>query len=103
MRVFIGADILRPWGIVQSHCCGFSRMTQNKLKKTLPIIPFYNTLNLDTANSKDAFSLAEQNELIPLILSRIDGLELFLQEYVVDVRYLRKLTTADNNLNNQTP
>ncbi|CAB4402326.1 unnamed protein product [Rhizophagus irregularis] len=82
-----GADMSRPWGVVQSYCCGFPRSTQKKLTTTLPTIPFFNTINPDIKNrpSKHALSLAEQNELI---LTRIDSLELFLQEYVVDVHYL---------------
>ncbi|CAB4495227.1 hypothetical protein RhiirA5_412867 [Rhizophagus irregularis] len=100
-----GADTLRPWGAVQLYCCGFSRLTRKKLKTTLPTIPFFDTMDLNTKNhpSRHALSLAEQNELI---LARIDSLELFLQEYVVDVRYLDGLrdglptTNIMNNLNN---
>ncbi|RIA84945.1 hypothetical protein C1645_831519 [Glomus cerebriforme] len=85
--LLFGADALRPWGLVQSYCCGFSRKTQKHLGDSLPIIPFFDTSELNTKHhpSKHALSLTEQNELI---LSRIDSLELFLQEYVVDVRYL---------------
>ncbi|CAB5093648.1 unnamed protein product [Rhizophagus irregularis] len=109
-----GADTLRPWGVVQSYCCGFSRLTQKKLRTTLPTIPFFNTINPDVKNhpSKYALSLTEQNKLI---LERIDSLELFLQEYVVDVHYLNDIreqlakpratltSTTDimNNSNNQ--
>ncbi|CAB4487184.1 uncharacterized protein OCT59_001273 [Rhizophagus irregularis] len=113
--LLFGADTLRPWGVVQSYCCGFSRLTQKKLEKTLPTIPFFDTINPDIKNhpSKHALSSAEQNKLI---LTRIDSLELFLQEYVVDVHYLNGIrdklskeratltSTTDvmNNLNNQT-
>ncbi|RGB28215.1 hypothetical protein C1646_768108 [Rhizophagus diaphanus] len=113
--LLFGADTLRPWGVVQSYCCGFSRLTQKELGKALPTIPFFDTINPDIKNhpSKHALSLAEQNKLI---LTRIDSLELFLQEYVVDVHYLNGIrdklskesatltSTTDvmNNLNNQT-
>lgn len=103
LYLFIGADTLRPWGIVQLYCCGFSRLTQKKLGKALPIIPFFDTSYADPSTHN--LSLAEKNEL------RIKCLELFLQEYVVDVQYLNKLSesratstsTTDtmNNLNNQ--
>ncbi|CAB4416567.1 unnamed protein product [Rhizophagus irregularis] len=88
--LLFGADTLRPWGVVQSYCCGFSRLTQKKLRTTLPTIPFFNTINPDIKNhpSKHALSLTEQNKLI---LERIDSLELFLQEYVVDVHYLNDI------------
>ncbi|RIA84961.1 hypothetical protein C1645_831537 [Glomus cerebriforme] len=78
--LLFGADKLRPWGITQLYCCGVSRLTRNKLKKTLPIIPFFETSYLDVDNHllKNDLSLAEQNKL------RIDSLEIFLQEYVVD-------------------
>ncbi|RGB23699.1 hypothetical protein C1646_774134 [Rhizophagus diaphanus] len=80
-----GANTLRPWGAVQSYCCGFSRSTQKKLKNALPIIPFFDTTHNDNFKNYSPdreLSLAERNEL------RISGLELFLQEYVVDVHYL---------------
>ncbi|POG76549.1 hypothetical protein GLOIN_2v1768947 [Rhizophagus irregularis DAOM 181602=DAOM 197198] len=112
-----GADALRPWGIVQLGCCGFPRSTQKKLEKTLPLIPFFDTSRTDTKDhlSNHGLSLAEKIELIPLLQSRIDSLELFLQEYVVDVNYLNGIrnklsrsratlnSTIDtmNNLNNQ--
>src|SRR5437764_7242345 len=83
-RFFIGADMFRPWGVVQLHCCGFSRMSRKKLMKTFPAISFFDALKPDDKdhNSRDVFSLAEQNRL------RLDSLELFLQEYVIDVNYL---------------
>ncbi|RIA84954.1 hypothetical protein C1645_741947 [Glomus cerebriforme] len=93
-----GADTLRPWGIVQSYCCGFSRVTQKKLRVVLPAIPFFDTLNPSPINHAQNhyadLPLAKQNELI---LSRIDSLELFLQEYVVDVQYLDGIRKNDRN------
>ncbi|CAG8598639.1 8112_t:CDS:2 [Rhizophagus irregularis] len=98
-----GANTLRPWGAVQSYCCGFSRSTQKKLKDALPIIPFFDTTHNDNFKNYSPdreLSLAERNEL------RISGLELFLQEYVVDVHYLdgiRKTTlnSTTNTINDQ--
>jgi hypothetical protein len=109
---FIGADQLRPWGIVQSYCCGLSRLTRKRFQKTFPIIPFFDTSYTNTKNrdsSNHDLSLAEENEL------RINNLELFLREYVVDVHYLdgirnklvksgetsNSATDTMNNLNNQ--
>uniref|UniRef100_U9SRW1 Uncharacterized protein n=1 Tax=Rhizophagus irregularis (strain DAOM 181602 / DAOM 197198 / MUCL 43194) TaxID=747089 RepID=U9SRW1_RHIID len=97
------ANTLRPWGAVQSYCCGFSRSTQKKLKDALPIIPFFDTTHNDNFKNYSPdreLSLAERNEL------RISGLELFLQEYVVDVHYLdgiRKTTlnSTTNTINDQ--
>ncbi|CAG8676020.1 6337_t:CDS:2 [Rhizophagus irregularis] len=90
-----GANILQPWGAVQSHCCGFSRLTQNKLKDSLPTVPFS-----DDPNTKDqinSLSLAEQNKLF---LLRLNSLELFLQEYVVDVQYLDRIRDNVDTTNN---
>ncbi|GBB97460.1 hypothetical protein RclHR1_00030017 [Rhizophagus clarus] len=91
-----GANTLRPWGAVQSYCCGFSRLTQKKLKDSLPIIPFS-----DDSDIKDhqinSLSLAEQNKLL---LTRLKSLELFLQEYVVDVQYLDRIRDNANKTNN---
>ncbi|GBC04962.1 hypothetical protein RclHR1_05970019 [Rhizophagus clarus] len=86
--LLFGASQLRPWGIVQLYCCGFSRLTQKKLMKTLPMIPFFDTsyTNIKNDDSSDHdLSLAEKNEI------RIKSLELFLQEYVVDVNYLNNI------------
>ncbi|PKC67629.1 hypothetical protein RhiirA1_458175 [Rhizophagus irregularis] len=79
-----GADTLRPWGAVQSYFCGFSRFTQKKLKKIFPIIPFSDTSykNFKKYPPYHELSSDEQTEL------RINSLELFLREYVVDVHYL---------------
>ncbi|CAB4416561.1 unnamed protein product [Rhizophagus irregularis] len=99
--LLFGADTIRPWGIVQSYCYGFSRLTRRKLKETLPIIPFYDKSYTDANHD---LSLDEKIELIPLLQSRIDSLELFLREYVVDVNYLDNIqnrSVSSNNLNNQ--
>lgn len=87
---------MRPWGAVQLYCCGFSRLTRKKLKTTFSTIPFFDTIDPDIKNhpSRRALSLAEQNELI---LARIDSLELFLQEYVVDVHYLDGIRNSLSN------
>ena len=83
--------MFRPWGIVQTHCCGFSRISRKKFVKTFPIIPFTGYSNPDDKNhhSRDILSLAEQNRL------RIDSLELFLQEYIIDVNYLNGIRSGN--------
>lgn len=70
-------------------------MTQNKLKDSLPTVPFS-----DDPNTKDqinSLSLAEQNKLF---LLRLNSLELFLQEYVVDVQYLDRIRDNVDTTNN---
>ncbi|PKY16278.1 hypothetical protein RhiirB3_428620 [Rhizophagus irregularis] len=91
-----GAKTLQPWGVVQSYCCGFSRLTQNKLKDSLPIVPFSDDPNTK-GHQINSLSLAEQNNLL---LSRLNNLESFLQEYVVDVKYLDRIRDNMNTANN---
>uniref|UniRef100_U9TVB5 Uncharacterized protein n=1 Tax=Rhizophagus irregularis (strain DAOM 181602 / DAOM 197198 / MUCL 43194) TaxID=747089 RepID=U9TVB5_RHIID len=83
-RIKDSADTLRPWGAVQSYCCGISRFTQKKLNKIFPIIPFSDTSykNFKKYPPYHELSSDEQTEL------RINSLELFLREYVVNVHYL---------------
>ncbi|RIA80029.1 hypothetical protein C1645_19472 [Glomus cerebriforme] len=89
-----GTDTLRPWGIVQLYCCRFSRLTRNKLKKSLPIIPFFDKSYSDIKNQND-LSLAE-------LQSSINSLELFLQDYVVDVNYLNRIRDKSRDIKNST-
>ncbi|CAG8676022.1 6338_t:CDS:2 [Rhizophagus irregularis] len=91
-----GAKTLQPWGVVQSYCCGFSRLTQKKLKNSLPIVPFSDDHNTK-GHQINSLSLAEQNKLL---LSRLNNLESFLQEYVVDVKYLDRIRDNMNTANN---
>ncbi|CAB5384483.1 unnamed protein product [Rhizophagus irregularis] len=91
-----GAKTLQPWGVVQSYCCGFSRLTQNKLKDSLSIVPFSDDPNTK-GHQINSLSLAEQNNLL---LSRLNNLESFLQEYVVDVKYLDRIRDNMNTANN---
>ncbi|RIA84963.1 hypothetical protein C1645_831539 [Glomus cerebriforme] len=99
-----GADTLRPWGLVQLYCCGISRLTRNKLKKSLPTIPFFNTDIKDRPPIHDLsdLSLDEKIDLIPKLQSRIDSLELFLRDYVVDVHYLDGIRDKSSETGNST-
>ncbi|CAG8679963.1 9955_t:CDS:2, partial [Funneliformis caledonium] len=72
-----GVDLIRPWGCVQFYCYGIRKRAHNKLKKTLPIIPLVNST--PPPSSRDAF----RDEHAALQL-RVDALEVFLREYVVD-------------------
>ncbi|GES92293.1 galactose oxidase [Rhizophagus clarus] len=87
-KFLFGTNTLRPWGAVQSYCCGFSRWTQKKLKDSLPIIPFSDVPDHIEVHQINSLSLFERNKLF---LSRLNSLEIFLREYVVDVKYLNKI------------
>ncbi|RIA90353.1 hypothetical protein C1645_823489 [Glomus cerebriforme] len=86
-----GADALRPWGAVHLYCCGFSRSAQRRFRNASSNIPFFDTSDPNT------LSLAEQNRLLR---SRIDSLELFLQEYVIDVQFLDKIRKLNQSMHN---
>jgi len=72
--------LIRPWGCVQSHCCGLSRRTRDKFKNTFSEIPLINS-SLENPSPQDFKELQD----------RLNTLEIFLKEYVVDVNYLEKI------------
>lgn len=77
--------MIRPWGCVQ-HSCGLRNRTQNKLRKELPIIPLINS-NPGILNTSREISREEHIAL----QRRVHSLEVFLREYVVDIKYLKEL------------
>src|ERR1044072_5938135 len=94
----IGVDMIRPWGWVQSYCCGLRRKTRHKLKKELSVIPLVS----DPGQSPPVSQ--EVSHRVTALQDRNNALEVFLREYVVDVKYLEKLKGIDiesdnNNLN----
>ncbi|CAI2171783.1 19869_t:CDS:2 [Funneliformis geosporum] len=70
-----GVDMIRPWGCVQLYCCNLSRF-HNKLKQTLPTIPL-----VDPSPSQD----------VKVLQDRLSALEIFLKEYVIDVKHLENI------------
>ncbi|CAG8511877.1 15570_t:CDS:2, partial [Funneliformis caledonium] len=74
-----GVDMIRPWGCVQQYCCNLTRY-HNKLKKTLPTIPF-----VDPSPSQNVKELQD----------RLNALEFVLKEYVVDVKHLENLNNFE--------
>ncbi|CAI2164430.1 5934_t:CDS:2 [Funneliformis geosporum] len=81
-----GVDLIRPWGCVQFYCCGLRNSTYNKLKKTLPIIPLINSSESPPPSSGDV-----------ALQQRVEAIEVFLREYVVDVNYLENAKGHDEN------
>ncbi|CAI2182758.1 6340_t:CDS:2 [Funneliformis geosporum] len=88
-----GVDMIRPWGCVQLYCCGIRNKTHNKLKKTLPVIP------LVTSSEKPppSFSRDVSRDEHAALQQRVDALEVFLREYVVDVNYLEDIKKKEND------
>ncbi|CAG8511841.1 15568_t:CDS:2 [Funneliformis caledonium] len=83
-----GANLFRPWGYTQAYCCGLSYRTYNKLKNSFPVLPLVNSSSLMT---KPNPSLQDIKEL----QDRLNSLEMFLKEYVIDVNYLEKSEKMD--------
>ncbi|CAI2173950.1 20307_t:CDS:2 [Funneliformis geosporum] len=83
-----GTNVIRPWGCVQ-YSCGLRDRTHNKLRKELPVIPLVN--DLEISNTSREISREEHIAL----QRRVHSLEVFLREYVVDVKYLKGLKADD--------
>src|SRR6266498_4967332 len=81
--------MFRPWGCVQSCCCGLSRRTRDKLKDTFPEIPLINS-SLEDSSSQDISHVKELQD-------RLNTLEVFLKEYIIDVKYLKKLNDRNDD------
>ncbi|CAG8651398.1 10170_t:CDS:10 [Funneliformis caledonium] len=79
-----GVDLIRPWGWVQFYCCGVRKKARNKLIKSLPVIPLINNSERPQPPTSRDISRDEHAAL----QRRVDALEVFLREYVVDVNYL---------------
>ena len=71
---------------IRYYCCGLRHQTHNKLRKTLPVIPLVNDSERFLSTSWE-ISREEHRAL----QNRVHALEVFLREYVVDVKYLEKI------------
>ncbi|KAF0495062.1 hypothetical protein F8M41_021211 [Gigaspora margarita] len=83
--ILFGANAIKPWGLTQKYGFKINKSVQTKLKNTLEIIPFVN--HPKTTNNLNNHELKR----------RLDSLQLFLTEYVVDVQYLEKIYKANIN------
>ncbi|CAI2169970.1 19650_t:CDS:2 [Funneliformis geosporum] len=77
-----GVDMIRPWGCLQSYC-GLRRRTYNKFKKRIPVLPLINSSSSMTELNSNSLDVKELRD-------HIISLEIFLKEYVVDVKFLEK-------------
>ncbi|CAI2171781.1 19868_t:CDS:2 [Funneliformis geosporum] len=87
--LLFGANLFRPWGCTQAYCCGYR--TYNKFKNTLPVLPLVNSSSLLTKPNPSLQDITELQD-------RLNSLEMFLMEYVVDVKYLEKSEKMDQKL-----
>ncbi|RIB21951.1 hypothetical protein C2G38_2175166 [Gigaspora rosea] len=86
----MGDDTIRPFGLVQKYGY-FYKKTQKKLTKVLSTFPLIQIPN--SSNNIDDKNRAEQLE------KKIDNLELFLRDYVVEVQHLDKVYNNIENVN----
>ncbi|CAG8638303.1 4036_t:CDS:10, partial [Cetraspora pellucida] len=90
--LLFGAGTIKPWGFVQKHLFKVNRIVQDKLIITLESMPFISHLTQDTNDLKDDLS-TEQLE------KRLDLLQLFLRDYVVNVQYLEQIQQSNTDCN----
>ncbi|CAG8709385.1 31911_t:CDS:2, partial [Racocetra persica] len=86
------ASAIKPFGLVQKHLFKVNRIVQDKLLDTLESMPFISHLIHDKNALKDELS-TEQLE------KRLDLLQLFLRDYVVNVQYLEKIQQSNTVIN----
>ncbi|KAF0495068.1 hypothetical protein F8M41_021217 [Gigaspora margarita] len=87
-KLLFGDDTIQPFGLVQKYGY-FYKKTQKKLTKVLSTFPLVQIP--DSSNNIDDKNRAEQLD------KKIDNLELFLRDYVVEVQQLDKVY---NNIEN---
>ncbi|CAG8501146.1 7685_t:CDS:2 [Funneliformis caledonium] len=88
IRTLLSVDAIRPWGGIQFYYCGYSHRIYNKFKNTMPVLPLINSPSLMTELNSSSPNVKELHD-------RLISLEIFLKEYVVDVRFLEKSEKMD--------
>ncbi|CAG8633899.1 15235_t:CDS:2 [Dentiscutata heterogama] len=86
--LLFGTGVIKPWGFVQRHLFKVNKIVQNKLVNTLESMPFISHLTHDADNFKDDLSVEKLEK-------RLDLLQLFLRDYVVNVQYLEKIQQSE--------
>lgn len=87
--VLFGMTSVRPWGCVQSYCCCFAYQTKAKLREIYPVPPLIDTPGFPYATEQGSLS-----QVVVQLQRRHEVLEMFIREYVVDVRHLRDLNNV---------
>lgn len=73
--LLFGTDSIKPWGLIQKYGYKINHSVQTNLEKTLEYIPLVNHPKSITLNNND-------------LKRRLDSLQLFLIENVIDVQHL---------------
>ncbi|CAG8716366.1 196_t:CDS:2 [Racocetra persica] len=97
--LLFGASAIKPLGLVQRHLFKVKRIVQDNLIITFESMPFISHLIHDTNGLKEDEISTEQLE------KRLDLLQLFLRDYVVNVQYLEKIqqSNTSNIVNDEEP
>ncbi|KAF0464564.1 hypothetical protein F8M41_026517 [Gigaspora margarita] len=83
--ILFGATAIKPWGWIQKYGFKINNSVQTKLKNTLELIPLVHYS--ETSNNLNNYGLKK----------RLDSLQQFLTEYVVDMQYLEEIYKANIN------
>ncbi|PKC64155.1 hypothetical protein RhiirA1_421883, partial [Rhizophagus irregularis] len=89
-----GPSAIQTWGVVQKmKCFGIKRGVRKHINRRYPRLPFIHT--------------SEDNEIIKGkdyddVIERLDAVERFLKEYVVDADFLAQIEKLDNENKNKT-
>ncbi|KAF0550198.1 hypothetical protein F8M41_024944 [Gigaspora margarita] len=86
--LLFGTGAIKPWGLVQRHLFKVNQIVQDKLLSTLESMPFISHLTHDTNDLDDDLSIEKLEK-------RLDLLQLFLRDYVVNVQYLENIQQSD--------
>ncbi|CAG8809088.1 9908_t:CDS:2, partial [Dentiscutata erythropus] len=87
--LLFGVKSIQPWGLVQRTVFKHNKPAQNKLLTTLESLQFLDHLNNDKDNLEDQLSTKK-------LKKRLDSLQLFLRDYVVNVQYLEQINENIN-------
>ncbi|RGB43897.1 hypothetical protein C1646_808883 [Rhizophagus diaphanus] len=89
-----GPSAIQTWGVVQKmKCFGIKKGVRKHINRRYPRLPFIHT--------------SEDNEIIKSndydeVIERLDAVERFLKEYVVDADFLAQIEKLDNENKNKT-
>ncbi|CAG8548122.1 19346_t:CDS:2 [Gigaspora margarita] len=86
--LLFGTGAIKPWGLVQRHLFKVNQIVQDKLLSTLESMPIISHLTHDTNDLDDDLSIEKLEK-------RLDLLQLFLRDYVVNVQYLENIQQSD--------
>ncbi|CAG8554617.1 27544_t:CDS:2 [Gigaspora margarita] len=90
----IGTGAIKPWGLVQRHLFKVNQIVQDKLLSTLESMPFISHLTHNSDDLKEDLSTEKLEK-------RLDLLQLFLRDYVVNVQYLENIQQSDTMSNEE--